>query len=259
MLFKARDLCGYKLRGSDGVFGKVEEFYFDDRHWTIRYLVADTGSWLADRQVLISPYVLQSVHPDDRTVTVGQTRQQIADSPLLDSDQPVSRQFEERYHGHHRLPPYWGGPCAWGDAADPVADRAQWRDLTPERSFDHHLRSGDDLIGHNLQAADGEIGHVEDLIIDDVTWAICYLVVATRTWWPGKRVLIAPRWIERVSWPEAKVVVGLSREDVRRSPTYDEGALPSLDYVSALGRHYRHRERAALAGTVTRRRPIGWE
>ncbi len=58
MLSKAKTLTGYKLDSLDGEIGRVKDFYFDDRHWTIRYLVADTGNWLSDRQVLISPHAL---------------------------------------------------------------------------------------------------------------------------------------------------------------------------------------------------------
>ena len=55
MLNKAKTLKGYKLHSLDGEIGKVKELYFDDRHWTIRYLVAETGNWLTGRQVLDLP------------------------------------------------------------------------------------------------------------------------------------------------------------------------------------------------------------
>jgi hypothetical protein len=94
MLIKAKAVKGYKLQSLDGEIGKVKEFYFDDRHWTIRYLVADTGNWLTGRQVLISPYALTAVNNKAQNIAVDLTRQQIEDSPSLDSDKPVSRQFE---------------------------------------------------------------------------------------------------------------------------------------------------------------------
>ena len=98
----------------DGEIGKVKEFYFDDQHWTIRYLVADTGNWLTDRQVLISPYALIAVNNDEKNIAVDLTKKQIEDSPSLDSDKPVSHQFEQAYYGYYGFPVYWGGPYAWG-------------------------------------------------------------------------------------------------------------------------------------------------
>ncbi len=239
MLSKAKTLKGYTLDSLDGQIGKVEEFYFDDRHWTIRYLVADTGNWLTGRQVLISPYALGSVTTEDEHIDINLTKDQLEHSPSLNSDKPVSRQFEEDYHGYYGWPTYWEGPYMWGSNPYLVRDRQQWTKSTQgEKAWDPHLRSTHDVSGHNIQAADGEIGHVDDFIIDDETWAIRYLIIDTRNWWPGKKVLVSPRWIDRVSWSESKVFVNLTRESIRQSPEYTEESLLTRDYETGLHRHY---------------------
>ena len=114
MLIKTKTLKGYTLDSLDGEIGKVKEFYFDDYHWTIRYLVADTGNWYTDRQVLISPHALVEVNKEKQNIAVNLTKKQIEDSPPLDSDKPVSRQFEEAYYGYYGWPMYWDGPYMWG-------------------------------------------------------------------------------------------------------------------------------------------------
>jgi sporulation protein YlmC with PRC-barrel domain len=120
-----------------------------------------------------------------------------------------------------------------------VRDREKRREsVQAEKAWDPHLRSTHDVSGYHIQAADGEIGHVEDFIIDDETWAIRYLVVDTRNWWPGNKVLISPKWIERVSWNESKVFVNLTREKIKHSPEYTEESLPTRDYETKLHRHY---------------------
>lgn len=106
MLNNVKTLNGYKLHSLDGEIGKVKEFYYDDKHWAIRYLVADTGNWLKDRQVLISPYALVSVNKEEQSIAVNLTKKQIEESPSLNSDKPVSRQFEEEYYGHYGWPMY---------------------------------------------------------------------------------------------------------------------------------------------------------
>jgi len=217
MLIKAKTLAGYALQSLDGELGKVKEFYFDDRHWTVRYLVADTGTWLPGRQVLISPHALVDVNKDAKHVTVNLTRKQIEESPPLDSDKPVSRQFEEAYFGYYRWPMYWGGPFSWGAYPYIVRDdELQKQDKPVQEEGDVHLRSSHGVSGYHIQATDGVIGHVNDFIIDDETWAIRYLVVDTRNWWPGKKVLVSPSWIGSVSWNESKVNVNLSREQSNR-------------------------------------------
>jgi uncharacterized protein YrrD len=239
MLHKAKTLNGYKLRSLDGEIGKVKEFYFDDHHWTIRYLVADTGNWLTGRQVLISPYALVAVNNKEQYIAVDLTKKQIEDSPSLDSHKPVSRQFEEAYYGYYGWPGY-GVPYMWGPYPYIVRDRTKWEESAQsEKVPDRHLRSTQDVSGHAIQATDGEIGHVEDFIVDDETWAIRYLIIDTRNWWPGKKVLLSPKWIERVSWSESKVFVNLLRENIKQSPEYTEESLITRDYETHLHRHYK--------------------
>ena len=240
MLNKAKTLKGYTLASLDGEIGKVKDFYFDDQHWAIRYLVADTGGWLTGRQVLISPHALVAVSKEEQHITIDLTKKQIEDSPSLDSDKPVSRQFEQAYYGYYRWPIYWGGPYMWGAYPYIMRSPAEvMREVpTDEKAWDPHLHSTQDVTGHHVQAADGEIGHVEDFIIDDETWAIRYLIIDTRNWWPGKRVLVSPQWIESVSWDERKVFFNVPRETIKKSPEYTEGSLLTRDYETRLHGHY---------------------
>jgi hypothetical protein len=242
MFYNAKALNGYRLNSLDGPIGKVKEFYFDDLHWTIRYLVADTGFWLPGRQVLISPYALGSINTDidPKQIEVHLTKKQIEESPSLDSDKPVSHQFEQAYYGHYGWPIYWGGPDRWGPSPQIVRDREKWKEyVQSEKRGDPHLRSTFAVTGHHVEALDGEIGHVSDFIIDEEMWAIRYLVIDTHNWWPGKKVLISPQWIERVSWSERKVWVNLTRDVIKHSPEYTEDFLLNRDYEAALHQHYK--------------------
>jgi uncharacterized protein YrrD len=262
MLQKARELGGYKLSARDGEIGKVKEFYFDDRSWIVRYLVADTGGWLSGRRVLISPYALDEANIGNRVIPVDLTRTQIEKSPSLDTDRPVSRQYESEYYPYYGWPGYWGGPYAWGQSPYPIrgkngsseADRqavddfygpgqAHGRQDNAEASgrakvLDLHLRSTADVTGHDIQAQDGEIGHVQDFVIDDETWTIRYLIVDTQNWWPGKKVLVSTRWIERISWDESKVFISLTREAIRNAPEFTDGTLITRDLETKLHSHY---------------------
>ena len=239
MLDKAKTLEGYKLHSLDGEIGKVKEFYFDDQYWTIRYLVADTGSWLQGTQVLISPYALTAVSREKQYIAIELTKKQIEDSPSLNTDQPVSRHYELGYYKYYGYPMYWGGPNMWGEHTRIVRDRGQWREPAQEgKAWDPHLRSTRDVSGHQVQATDGEIGHVDDFVIDDETWAIRYLIIDTRNWRAGEKVLISPRWIERVSWKQQKVFVNVLRETIKQAPEYTEGSLLTRDYETRLHGHY---------------------
>ncbi|MBU0714196.1 MAG: PRC-barrel domain containing protein [Verrucomicrobia bacterium] len=236
------DLVNCVVRASDGDIGLVQQFYFNDYSWTIRYMVMNTVIWRPGRQVLISPVALNKPEWKARVFPVNLTKLQVQHSPNIDTAQPVSRQHEVELFKYYGWPVYWGSNPYVG-IGYPVPTNlpsiAEEKKGLPEKSEDDpHLRSTDQVAGYHVQATDGEIGHVQDYIVDDETWTICYIVVNTRNWWPGKKVLVSPRWIERVSWEESKLFVDLSRESVRNSPEYDPSKPVSLDYEGRLFGHY---------------------
>ncbi len=95
------------------------------------------------------------------------------------------------------------------------------RDEVKDAAEDSHLRSCKTVLGYRIEATDGEIGHVENMLVDDQSWAIRYLIVNTSNWWGGHQVLIAPPWISQVNWPDATVSIDLPRESIKNSPPYD--------------------------------------
>jgi len=239
MLIKAKELKGYKLNSIDGTIGSAREFYFDDQYWSIRYLIAKTAGWLSDRKVLLSPYSVSAVNPVDETVSLTLTKKQIQESPLIDTDAPVSRQFEDLYYDYYGYPAYWGGPYAWGYYPYLERNQAYWNGWDLNRApWDSHLRSTEEVTAYRILASDGEIGHVEDFIIDEETWAIRYLIVATTNFWPGKKILVSPQWVASVSWATREVVVNLSRETIKNAPEYLEDSALTREYESVLYGHY---------------------
>src|ERR1039458_279431 len=197
MLTNATHLKGLAIRATDGELGTVEQFYFDDETWAIRYLIVETGGWLGGRRVLISPFSVIQTDWEARQLDVALTKQQVENSPEIDMHQPVSRQHEAAYLGYYGYPCYWGGPYLWGPAFYPAGLKSPtnaFAEATAARarqeSTDSHLRSSEAVTGYNIEAADGEIGHVDGFVVDDEAWAIRYIEVATRNWWPGKKVLV---------------------------------------------------------------------
>ncbi len=249
MLRSVEELNGYTVEATDGEVGSVAEFYFDDDNWTIRYLIADTGSWLMGRRVLISPLALGTVDWESQKLPVNMNKERVENSPGIDTDKPVSRQHEMVYSDYYGYPYYWGGPYLWGPATYPPGYRGTYspaRPSTVEKELDAakrqqndvHLRSTKEVTNYYIEALDGDIGHVKDFLIDDESWTIRYLVIDTRNWWPGKKVLVSPEWIRSVSWRDSKVHVDLSREAIKNGPEYDEHALPGRDYEKRLYDHY---------------------
>ncbi len=249
MLRKAHTLIGLKLEATDGEIGHVSDFYFDDESWIVRYLIVDTGPWIFGRKVLITPNVIEQPRWETGQLPVQLTKEQVANSPDIDLDKPVSRQHEIDIYTHYGWSPYWmpfpayiGAPglAPIGDAMTPITEPTAYRDEVQtalenaKQAGDPHLHSVKEVSGYHVQAIDDTIGHVEDFFIDEADWTIRYLLVDTQNWWPGKRVLIAPAWSDGINWGESKLAVHVTLEEVKRSPEYNATAPLAREYESAL-------------------------
>ena len=228
-------ILGYGFRAEDGRIGHVHDVLFDDVTWMVRYVVADTGNWLPGRKVLLSPLSLGAPRWSDREIPVELTKKHIEESPPIATDSPVSRQEEERIHLHFQWEPYWLGQKILGPL--PVGRPGAAAADDPNRasaSRDPHLRSVREVVGYHIDAEDGEIGHVEDFLVNGETWGLKWLVVDTRNWLPGKKVLVSPLWILGVDWMDRLVRVDLKREQVENGPEWNPRKPVDAEYVRKL-------------------------
>jgi hypothetical protein len=241
MLRSLKELERYTVTATDGDVGTVVNFLFDDERWAIRHLVVETGDFFNERRVLISPISFRDVDWAMRTFRLALTKDKVKNSPSVDVDQPVSRQHEREYYQYYGYPYYWGymGEGAWGAGCYPAL---LWSVPAPgaaSENADHvpgaaHLRSAKEVRGYHIQGSDDSIGFVEDFIVDDETWEVRYMVVDTSHWWWGRKVLVAPHWTSRVSWAERKVIVNLTREAIKRGPSWEPNSVIRRDYEARL-------------------------
>lgn len=252
MLRGLNELIGYSLATTDGDVGSVKDFYFEDirgsSSWAIRYLIVETGDWLEDREVLLSPAVCGQVDPKGKHIPVSLTREQVRSSPATSEAVPISRMYEMELASHYGWPHYWGGgsyptglvppirtpaPTIPDDLADQAADA-----VDEAEHANTVLRSMQEAIGYAIQATDGEIGDVEDFLVEDESWEIRYLVVDTGNWLPGRKVLVALPWIRQVSWSDSAVYVDLTRDQIESSPSFDPSMPVSREYEVRLHDSY---------------------
>ncbi len=251
MLRTLKSLQGFELGATDGIVGKVKDYYFDDQDWAVRYLVADTGNWLLGRQVLISPAAITLPEENIRVLSTRLSRKQIEESPSVEEAKPVSRQHEMAYSDYYGWPAYWEGPYLWGGVTAPTyppsaETLAQQRTISSpgagpemlEPKGDPRLRSWREVLGYHMQARDGEIGHIVDFLCDDRTWTIRYLILDTRNWWPGRKVVLSPAWIEGLNWEHEKVAAKVLRADVIQAPEYESEMNFTEDFQRKLNEYY---------------------
>jgi hypothetical protein len=233
------EAIGYKVEASDDEIGSVKDFLFDDCFWGVRYVVVDTGHWLPGRKVLVSPLAVGEPDWRERSVPVSLTREQVEQSPNILSDQPVSRQKEEELHRFFGWAPYWGPAAYSGVGVPPVAVPMFTKgEEGEEPQGDPSLRSMREVKNYHIHATDDSIGHVHDFIVETGDWGIRYLVVDTRNWLPGKKVLVAPTWIKDIRWADEQVYVDLTRDQIKDSPKFDPSLPVNREYEQRLCDYY---------------------
>ena len=261
MLRSLKNLERYEVRATDGTIGTVVDFLLEEGSWTIRYLVVDTGGFIDRRRVLISPISFRDADWSTHRFHVALTMDRVKRSPDIDADKPVSRQHERDYYGYYGYPYYWGYSGLWGAGAvpgtlafggDPIKGLAARDD---EPGGDPRLRSANELRGYHVRGNDDAVGHVDDFIVDDETWELRYLVIDTKNWWIGKKVLVAPRWANRISWVDREVHVDMSREAIKRSPEWDPAAPINREYEARLYDYYGRPVYWAAGGSRTQQPP----
>jgi hypothetical protein len=242
-----QSIRGFTIQATDGEVGKVETLYFDDQTWAIRYLVVNVGNWLLPDQILLSPVVVTNVDSEEETISVALTKEQVKNSPHMDTKRPVSRQYEVTLHDYYNWSPYWiHAPTYSGGLTAPTTAALERQPKPTEKTAvdahsevgDSHLRSTSEVEGYHINAVDGEIGHIDKFLVDTNFWFIRYFVIDTKNWLPGKKVIVAPSWIENINWVDREVSVDMTQEMIKSSPEYEAEAMVNREYERRLYDHY---------------------
>ena len=258
MLFAVSGLIDCPVDASDGEVGTVKDFLFDDKTWNIRWMAVQAGDWLPGRRrVFIHPSAIAPLEippkpslpmmssPETLRVTVKLARAQIEAGPHAHEDDPVTKDMEGLLYDYYGWDPYWGasyfGGSAMANAQSEIAAAAARRNADaqiPPLDGGDHLHSVTQFKGYTVHALDGDIGHVENLLADDVNWDIRYLVIATRNWWPGKVVQLSPYAVKDIDWFSEHVNMNVTRDQVKSAPAWDPLALVNEVTEEELHRHF---------------------
>ncbi|HEX5368908.1 MAG TPA: PRC-barrel domain-containing protein [Dehalococcoidia bacterium] len=228
MLREIESFEGYTVNATDGEVGKVKDILFDSQHWTVRHLVVDTGGLIGDHSHLISPYAVTKIDDADKRIDLNLTKQKIKDAPGLEADLPVSRQLEAQYYDYYAWPYYWTGPYSWGTGWVPQLSPNSHVDSVQEELNAHLEAEQDDYLhsfnvanGYTVEARDGAMGDIEDMLMDDESWAIRYVVVDTSKLLPSKDVLISPKSIRDVDFRKSAITLDLTKDELKGKPVFN--------------------------------------
>ena len=223
MLHLAHKVAGATVKGIDGEIGTLDDFYFEEDRWTVRYLLVDTGKWLSGKRVLISPMSV----PDGwgrEGVRLSLTKDQVWNSPEIKEDD-LSLDSEAQVLTYYGYPDYWGAASVWGNFDSPTALIARAPAVKPavpsRNGIDpeaRHLRSIRKSTGYHLHARDGEIGHVDDFLIGQESWRIRYLLVDTSNWIGGRSVIVSPEKVDGIDKDKGLLYIGADRKAIKEAP-----------------------------------------
>ena len=232
MQHTVKSLTGFKMNATDGEMGEVKELYFDDENWAVRYLIVETGNWFSNKKVLISPQALLTPDWSNKNFPINLTKDQIKNSPDIDTARPVSHRQQIEMYGHYAWERYGGsGFYAGGSAAvmnlPPVIDEEIIKENDPDRNHDDddpHLRSTEKVSGYFIHATDGDIGHINDFMIESDTWKITNIIIDTHNWIGGKKILIPVRHVKEIQWDNFKIIVDVSKEYLNDCDVFTDGS-----------------------------------
>lgn len=236
MLRTTNHIIGYKIAASDGEIGHCNDFLFRDDDWSISYLTVDTGGWLPGKKIVLPPSAVSRPDWESKTIPVAMTVEQVKKGPTVDSKEIVSRDYETQCLEYYNWPAVAAATMSiGGPVIPPTVSKSVARSV--EASGDNHLRSVNIVKSYRLAAIDGEIGHIDDFIVDDESWRIRYFVACTSAW-RGKDVLVSPQWIEAIAWADERVKVDLSIDSIKSSPHFDPSIAINREYEARLYDYY---------------------
>lgn len=234
MLRSVKSLKNYSLAAKDGHIGHLLTLYFDDQNWSVKYLVVDTGNWLPGKKILLTSNVVGEPDWADKSIFVSLTKNQILTSPTLDTNIPVSEQHKKHeniFQGamhffiHNETQKQKSFAEELRIETDVPEMGAEILDIKHDevhgKSFDPHLRSCQRIKGYHIQTLDKELGHIEDFIIDDETWEIKQIVVATKNWVPGRMVMCPPDLVTQIDCEVSKICLNITAADLYHLPEFD--------------------------------------
>lgn len=250
MLANTQELKGFEVVNEDEEVGKIEDYYFDKDYWVTRYIVVDTGNWLIERDVLISPESIENIDYGEGKIYLNISTDKIENSPPVLKDEPLLRTQEKDLADYFNWPYYWSAAETGKPGVSGLSPNNLIREITIQENMDQQnpninkeeveagLRSINEMINYNIHAVDGEIGHIEKFILDDDNWLVRYLVVDKRDFLPGKKVVLAPEWITNIDWVREEVKYNLKKEEIKNAPEYDPEIPVSEVYEKKLYEHY---------------------
>lgn len=238
-----KDLTGYSIETTDGMKGKIKDFLFNEDNWVINYMDADFGSFLKHKRVLLPIRMIKDPLWESKHFLLDISKERIDTSPMPEDIPTVSQEYEKELMKHY------GFAASWNLGYMPPSNPGLYYPARPlnvpakeirEEDMNTNLRSFKEVKGYHILATDGKLGHVEDIIVDDLDWQMVYLVIDTSNWQPwSKKVILSVNWLEGVSYLSREVSVNVHTDIIKDAPEFDVSNPVEEAFERALHDYYK--------------------
>ncbi len=225
MLNNVKQLLDTTIIAQDGEIGQVDDVLFDGRDWMCRYMIINGNDLLKDKKAVIHTQTVEEDDWEKDKLKVSMKLKDIKNGPSVESRQFVSREHEIELSNYYGWKPYWEN-----------GNRSSQKDTVEHDGSS--LRSLRELIGYAVEAEDGAVGHIEDLIAEEKSWDIRYAVVNLRDISNGHKIILSVAWIKEINWDESTVVYMLSKDTIKSGPKYNHDRESSEKYEKILLEHF---------------------
>lgn len=189
--------------------GIVDDLLIEDGSWNVRYLAVTTNVPLT-RRVLLSPVAIDRFDHASKSIATTLTAQQVVDSPPLNCDQPISRQYEEALVDYFGWPIYWFGRTILKPQTLEAMAASDAMSSVDETSCTN-LRSAAEICGYQIQTHNGVAGVMNDLVIQLDAWTVDFATADSKSWLPSESSMFSTNWIRQIDWYSQNVAIDLSK------------------------------------------------
>lgn len=216
-----KDFLHWKVTTTDGHERPVADVLLDDRGWSVRYVLVETGGWLHGRQLLISSAAFGAPDSREHVLPIQATLNQMEKSPPLKSHMPVTLAHERALEEYYEWPPR--------EAEGSVLPESVTRQLTPDtqalqdRTVDRHTKpiageahlwSAGALLKMKAVTRDRQKSGLDDVLLSEDLHHVAGWIVDARPWMPGGEAMLGPSAVSGVDLNDGVVSLVLERTEI---------------------------------------------
>lgn len=236
MLLTAKELKKYKFYTTDRKKYLLDDIYLDNKSQKIHFLVCNSRKYFNSIQALVEPNMIKSINKDQHRINLNITREQLE---AYKNDIKNINQVNKTESGK-KTSNFWSKlfmlykPVTQAEIEDEGS--------LEEFKLNLNLHSFNEIMNYFISGKDGDIGWLEDLIIDTEKWHCKFLMFTTHYSLYSNSRIMPTTWVENIDWEFYSIVVNKEIKDIDEMPFYESLILTSKNYEEGVLDYFEQKE-----------------